>query len=93
MLRQARSAGWDVEETEDVDGVATPRSHILLVWALIALSEGLTPEQTAHLARGFGVAPQEVTDAYLPEMRQRVMDDILDNPDLKQLDEHLDGLT
>lgn len=86
MLRHARLMGWDIEETEHVDGIDVPRSRMLLVWAAIALSEGLTPEQTAHLARGFGVSPEEVTAAYRPEMQAAAMDEILSHPDLADLD-------
>ncbi|WP_331763101.1 hypothetical protein OG571_47225 (plasmid) [Streptomyces sp. NBC_01369] len=63
------------------------------MWTAIALSDGLTAEQAAHLAKGLGVSPDEVTAAYVPEMRQGAMDEILSNPDLASLDQALDELS
>lgn len=85
MCLHAQLMGWDLDETEDVQGGTASRRNVLLVWASIALTGGLTPEQTAQIARGLGVTPEEVTAAYQPEMRQAAVDEILDHPDLKQL--------
>ncbi|MFD7615778.1 hypothetical protein [Streptomyces sp. NPDC059802] len=93
MLHHARPMGWDLNETEQVGSVSSPRSRVLLVWAAIALSDGLTAEQTAQLAKGLGVSPDEVTAAYTPEMRQGAMDEILSNPDLASLNKALDELS
>ncbi|MEV6146418.1 hypothetical protein [Streptomyces sp. NPDC051992] len=92
MLHHARLMGWDLNETEQMGGVSSPRSRFLLMWAAIALSEGLTTEQTAQLAKGLGVSPDEVTAAYTPELRQETMGEILSNPDLASLDKALDEL-
>lgn len=85
MLNHARFMGWDIDEIDQADGEAVSRGDVFSVWAAIALADGLTADQTDQLARGLGVSPDEVTAAYLPEMRQEAMDEILSNSDLAAL--------
>ncbi|MEU8959265.1 hypothetical protein AB0C93_33835 [Streptomyces sp. NPDC048518] len=83
LLRQYRLAG----HTEDVE------AHLRIVTiAAIALDAGLTPEQTAALARTLTVTPQEVTAAYTAEKRHRTLEKLLDHPGLAELDAHLDDI-
>lgn len=98
MCRHARAMGWDMDETDSTtgsgsaDGAQTPRRNVFRIWAAIATTDGLTPEQTEQLARGLGVTPQEVAEAYRPEMRQDAMAEILAQPDLADLDDRLDQI-
>ncbi|MCX5182596.1 hypothetical protein [Streptomyces sp. NBC_00268] len=83
MCRHARAMGWDLDEE------AQKTFH---VWAAIASTNGLDDEQTAQLARGLGVIPDEVTAAYQPEMREAAMGELLEQPDLAALDVDLDRI-
>ncbi|MFF8696179.1 hypothetical protein ACF08W_28610 [Streptomyces sp. NPDC015144] len=83
MCRHARAMGWDLDDD------AKKR---LRVWAAIALTSGLDDAQTAQLARGLGVAEEEVTAAYQPEMRAAAMGELLEQPDLAALDADLDRI-
>ncbi|MFE0098917.1 hypothetical protein [Streptomyces sp. NPDC059009] len=64
----------------------------IVVYASIALNEGLTREQTESLANALAVTPQEVTAAYISEMRQRVTEELMAHPDLVDLNAHLDAI-
>ncbi|MFC4465330.1 hypothetical protein ACFPH6_12420 [Streptomyces xiangluensis] len=92
MLDQGRIVGWDLDETESMQGVGAPRRKILLMWAMIALTAGLTPAQTAQLALGFGVTEEELRAVYEPERREHEMAELLGPPDLQKIDQRLDEL-
>ncbi|GGV53477.1 hypothetical protein [Streptomyces spectabilis] len=82
LLHRAHLAGYDPDARDTHDTVS--------ILAALALDEGLNPEQTIALAHSLDVTPQEVTDAYLGEMRQRTLTQLLDHPCLAALDAHLD---
>jgi hypothetical protein len=84
MIRQCRSVGWDTDDPEVRDGIT--------VLVAEALTDGLSPERTALIADQLGVTPPEVTAAYIGEMRQAAMAEILEQPDLAELDGRLDEL-
>ncbi|MFD4632151.1 hypothetical protein ACFVYR_23175 [Streptomyces sp. NPDC058284] len=85
LLRHYRLAGYDTDDVE---------AHIrIVVTAAVALDTGLTPEQTTALAHTLAVTPQEITDAYATEIRQRTLEKILAHPGLAELDTHLDHIT
>ncbi|MFD9190348.1 hypothetical protein ACFWCA_19220 [Streptomyces phaeochromogenes] len=83
MCRHARAMGWDLDEEA---------KKTLHVWTAIATTNGLDDEQTAQLARGLGVTPDEVTAAYEPQMREAVMGELMGQPDLAALDADLDRI-
>ncbi|MEV6592376.1 hypothetical protein [Streptomyces acidicola] len=64
----------------------------ILILAAVALSDGLTEATTARVAEGLSVTPRELTDAYIHEMRQRVLEELLIHPDLVRLDGRLDAI-
>ncbi|WP_326763261.1 hypothetical protein OG978_47210 (plasmid) [Streptomyces sp. NBC_01591] len=76
LLHHARLMNWDLDAVDELDGVTVPRRRFFLVWASIALTNGLTPAQTGQLARGLGVTPDEVTNAYTPELRATTIDEL-----------------
>ncbi|MFF1284331.1 hypothetical protein ACFVY4_26765 [Streptomyces sp. NPDC058299] len=84
MCRHARAMGWDLDDHDN--------RKVLWVWSALAATSGLSDEQTAQLARGLGVTPEEVMAAYEPEMRQAAMDELLAQPDLAALDTQLDQI-
>ncbi|MEU5002037.1 hypothetical protein [Streptomyces sp. NPDC021622] len=85
LLRQCHLAGHDT---------AARDTHItIIIYASIALDEGLNAEEATDLARYLGVTPQEVTNAYTDEWRQRATASLLAHPDLAELDARLDRIT
>ncbi|MFI5987001.1 hypothetical protein ACIBEA_39825 [Streptomyces sp. NPDC051555] len=68
------------------------RATVTVLTAL-ALERGLTPDETVAVAGTLAVSPQEVTDAYINEMRQTSTEEILHHPGLAKLDTHLDAIT
>ncbi|MGV4985788.1 hypothetical protein ACVB8X_07000 [Streptomyces sp. NRAIS4] len=93
-LRRSRFAGWLLHQCRlagyDIDDPDTHKSIMIL--AALALSNGLDEATTARVAQGLAVTPQELTDAYIHEMRQCVLEEILDHPDLARLDMRLDAI-
>jgi hypothetical protein len=88
LLNRARASGRDVGELVQLpDGMEVQLRAALLLWAGIALSDGLSAEQTAGLAQCLGASPGEVSAAYLPEMRGAALAETLDHPDLAGLDQ------
>jgi hypothetical protein len=98
LSEQARQAGWDIDGPIPLEvSVEGERSQangrmVLRIWAAVAATQGLTEEQTTQLARRLNVTPQEVTDAYRPEMRHAAMKTLLGQPDLAALDAELDRI-
>ncbi|MFJ4585041.1 hypothetical protein [Streptomyces echinatus] len=84
LLHHSRLAGYDTT-------AAQTQMTILLLTA-IALSDGLDATMTTRLAQALGVTPEEVTTAYVGEMRQAVLTELRSHPDLRALDSHLDQL-
>ncbi|MFG7942912.1 hypothetical protein [Streptomyces cacaoi] len=91
LIHHARTAGWNLDETDNASGDAVPLRNYLKIWAAIALTTGLTEAQTAHLAHGLGVTPSEVTAAYTPEMRTSTLAEIRSHPDA-HLDKDLNNI-
>ncbi|MFD5897112.1 MULTISPECIES: hypothetical protein [unclassified Streptomyces] len=60
--------------------------------ASIALSDGLSPELIADLARTLAVTEEELTAAYTGEMRERMTAELRDHPDLAALEAQLDTI-
>ncbi|MFF4398731.1 hypothetical protein [Streptomyces sp. NPDC001480] len=84
LLDQARLVGYDTEAGE---------THAsLLVITAVALSNGLGAKVTAGLADMLGVTREEVTAAFVDEMRQTALAGLLDHPDLAGLDARLDEI-
>ncbi|WP_069630739.1 hypothetical protein [Streptomyces niveus] len=81
LLRHCLLAGY-------ADDAQTHGSVIIV--ASIALSDGLSPELIADLARTLAVTEEELTAAYTGEMRERMTAELLDHPDLAALDAQLD---
>ncbi|MFJ9714254.1 hypothetical protein [Streptomyces sp. NPDC101234] len=84
LLDRARLAGYDLT-THDTQAS-------ILILAAIALSDGLDEATTANVAKGLAVTPQELTEAYIHEMRQHVLTELLSHPDLVWLDQQLDAI-
>lgn len=84
MLDRARQAGHDPDAP--AEGMEAPLGEVMLVWASLALNGAMTPEQDAGAAASLGVTPQELREAYEPEMRREAMAQLLDRPDLAVLD-------
>ncbi|MFI9248246.1 hypothetical protein ACIGXF_38115 [Streptomyces sp. NPDC053086] len=84
LLHHSHLAGYDTT-------TAQTQMTILLLTA-IALSDGLDTATTTHLADALAVTPEDVTTAYLPEMRQAVLTALRSHPDLLDLDARLDQL-
>ncbi|MEV6592378.1 hypothetical protein [Streptomyces acidicola] len=82
LLDHARRAGYAI--------TTHGMQAMLLFVATFALTDGLDETATARVAEALDVTPQEVTDAYLHKMRQRVQRELLADPDLVQLDRQLD---
>jgi predicted PP-loop superfamily ATPase len=84
LLHQARLAGYDTDAWETHASIAA--------LAAVALSDGLDTEATAGVASMLAVTPEEVTTAYIGEMRQWVLADLRAHPDLADLDAWLNEL-
>lgn len=84
LLDRARVAGYDLT-THDTEAR-------ILILAAIALSGGLDEATTASVAEGLAVTPQELTEAYIHEMRQCLLEELLGHPDLERLDRQLDAI-
>ncbi|MFC9608038.1 hypothetical protein ACFTTN_31915 [Streptomyces niveus] len=64
----------------------------VIIVASIALSDGLSPELIADLARTLAVTEEELTAAYTSEMRERMTAELRDHPDLAALEARLDTI-
>ncbi|NDZ87501.1 MULTISPECIES: hypothetical protein [unclassified Streptomyces] len=84
LLTQCRRAGYDIDALET-------HTEIIMITS-VALSEGLPPETTGHIADALGVTSRELTRAYLGEMRQKTVSEILAHPDLAALDARLNDI-
>ncbi|QES40090.1 hypothetical protein DEJ49_03055 [Streptomyces venezuelae] len=84
LVARCRSAGYDTGHLET-------HTEIIMITS-VALSEGLTPEATGHIADALGVTSRELTRAYLGEMRQKPIPELLAHPDLAALDAHLNEI-
>ncbi|MFI7316326.1 hypothetical protein [Streptomyces venezuelae] len=84
LLARCRRAGYDV-------GALETHTEIIAITS-VALSEGLTPEATGHIADALGVTSRELTRAYIGEMRQKTITEILAHPDLAALDARLNDI-
>ncbi|MEU0632124.1 hypothetical protein [Streptomyces sp. NPDC005989] len=45
LLHHARLMNWDLDAVDELDGVIVPRRRFFLVWASIALTDGLPPRR------------------------------------------------
>lgn len=84
LLDRARLAGYDTDHGET-------HASILVITA-VALSGGLGTRATAGVADMLGVPQEEVTAAYIDEMRHTTLTGLLDHPDLAGLDARLDAI-
>ncbi|MBL1087550.1 hypothetical protein JK359_37400 [Streptomyces actinomycinicus] len=93
-LSKSRFARWLVHHSRlagcDTTAIQTQMTILLLTG--IALSDGLDATMTASLADALGVTPQDITTAYIGEMRRTVLTKIRSHPDLRALDAQLDQL-
>ncbi|MFE3558355.1 hypothetical protein ACFXKW_26365 [Streptomyces sp. NPDC059193] len=80
LLRRCEDAGYDTEERE--------LGATLVLLTALALERGLTPKETTAAAGTLRVTPQEVTDAYVNEMRQTGVEEILHHPGLAAITHH-----
>ncbi|MFJ2819072.1 hypothetical protein [Streptomyces sp. NPDC087294] len=84
LLCQCLLAGYDAD---------SPDVHkSILALTAIALTDGLDTATTTRIANALGVTPLEVTEAYLEEMRQSALADLLAHPCLAEVDARLDDL-
>ncbi|MFD6186119.1 hypothetical protein [Streptomyces goshikiensis] len=84
LVCRGRVAGYDTEN----GGVRA----LIVMLAQVAVDRGLTPGETAVVAELLGVGSEEVTAAYVGEMRERAMMRLLEHPDLGVLDVYLDDV-
>lgn len=84
VLEKCRGAGWCTESV----GV---RGWVIAL-VVVALERGLTPAEVAEAAQGLGVSTGEVTAAYIGEMRELALNEVLGHPDLAVLDVYLDDV-
>ncbi|MGW6309083.1 hypothetical protein [Streptomyces niveus] len=92
-IRQSEFARWLMHRcllAGYADDAAT--DGMVIIVASIALSDGLSPELIADLARTLAVTEEELTAAYIGEMRERMTAELLEHPDLAALDAQLDTI-
>ncbi|GGU48975.1 hypothetical protein [Streptomyces violascens] len=86
LLDQARSAGWDVDSDHDA------RQTIRLTAALIRTGN-IGDVDAPRLANALGVTVADIERAAAKELAENeAAAQVLDRPDMMELDEHLDSV-
>ncbi|WP_030779395.1 hypothetical protein [Streptomyces sp. NRRL S-920] len=86
LLNQARAAGWDVDGDQDA------RNTLRLSAALIRTS-GVAAVDAPKLAEALGVSVAEIEQAAARELGEnKAAAQLLDRPDVAELDAHLDSV-
>ncbi|MEU7177040.1 MULTISPECIES: hypothetical protein [Streptomyces] len=85
LLDRARTAGWDVNGNQEVQGA-------LRMTAALIRTSGIDAVDIQALAQALAVSVKEIETASRSELdANRAQQALLDRPDMAELDEHLDA--